>query len=298
MADMIVDGAKLDACLDAEADAIRAKTGGSADIPFDFANNKGFADAIAAIPSGGTTITDGLIVTSRDANGYPLTADFYCVSGVVPPQAFFSGYASGSYSINTAGYWKNATLLTIKNPVTVLNVSSFTAFHGDITGDFSRVAQMPGTTDPYSGGANVFGLSGITEISLDSVQIITSSNFASCQSLRSVYAPKCTEVYTRYNPTVGNAPFGGCTALEEIQLGSIGYPCRIMYATPFVGCTQTGLTVTLFATGASVDSALSLIRNGATNATIIIKASEATTYNGTTYAAGDTILTSEVESTS
>ena len=53
MADMIVDGVKLDACLDAEADAIRAKTGGSAGIPFDFANNKGFADAIAAIPSGG-----------------------------------------------------------------------------------------------------------------------------------------------------------------------------------------------------------------------------------------------------
>ena len=52
--DKLVDSAKLDACLDAEADAIRAKTGGSADIPFDFANNKGFADAIAAIPTGGS----------------------------------------------------------------------------------------------------------------------------------------------------------------------------------------------------------------------------------------------------
>ena len=51
--DKLVDSAKLDACLDAEADAIRAKTGGSADIPFDYANSKGFADAIAAIPSGG-----------------------------------------------------------------------------------------------------------------------------------------------------------------------------------------------------------------------------------------------------
>lgn len=55
MAEMLVDSTKLDACLDAEADAIRAKTGGSADIPFDYANNKGFADAIAAIPSGGGT---------------------------------------------------------------------------------------------------------------------------------------------------------------------------------------------------------------------------------------------------
>lgn len=53
MSEMLIDGAKLDACLDAEADAIRAKTGDSNDIPFDYANDKGFADAIAAIPSGG-----------------------------------------------------------------------------------------------------------------------------------------------------------------------------------------------------------------------------------------------------
>lgn len=57
MAEMLVDSTKLDACLDAEADAIRAKTGDSSDIPFDFANNKGFADAIAAIPSAGSTFT-------------------------------------------------------------------------------------------------------------------------------------------------------------------------------------------------------------------------------------------------
>lgn len=54
MAEMLVNSTKLDACLDAEADAIRAKTGGSTDLTFDFANNKGFADAIAAIPSGGS----------------------------------------------------------------------------------------------------------------------------------------------------------------------------------------------------------------------------------------------------
>ena len=53
MPEMLVDSAKLDACLEAEADAIRAKTGGSSEIPFDFADRKGFADAIAAIPTGG-----------------------------------------------------------------------------------------------------------------------------------------------------------------------------------------------------------------------------------------------------
>ena len=51
--DKLVDSAQLDACLTAEANAIRAKTGGSANLTFDFANSKGFADAIAAIASGG-----------------------------------------------------------------------------------------------------------------------------------------------------------------------------------------------------------------------------------------------------
>lgn len=53
MSEMLIDGAKLDACLDAEADAIRAKTGDSNDLTFDFANNKGFADAIDSIQTGG-----------------------------------------------------------------------------------------------------------------------------------------------------------------------------------------------------------------------------------------------------
>lgn len=53
MAVELVDATKLDACCTAEANAIRAKTGGSSPIAFDYANSKGFADAIAAIPTGG-----------------------------------------------------------------------------------------------------------------------------------------------------------------------------------------------------------------------------------------------------
>lgn len=88
MAEMLVDGAKLDACNTAEADAIRAKTGGSADIPFDFANNKGFADAIAAIPSGGSggaalfSGTVELVDTTTSALTIPVDcsdADFFVV---------------------------------------------------------------------------------------------------------------------------------------------------------------------------------------------------------------------------
>ena len=57
MSMMLIDQTKDSACKTAEADAIRAKTGGSAQIVYDWENNKGFADAISAIPSGGGTLT-------------------------------------------------------------------------------------------------------------------------------------------------------------------------------------------------------------------------------------------------
>lgn len=50
-------------------------------------------------------------------------------------------------------------------------------------------------------------------------------------------------------------------------------------------------------TGAKTDALIASIRDGATNATIIIKAAEDTTYGGKDYAAGDTIITSTPEVT-
>ena len=54
-ADKLVDSAQLDASLTYEAGKIRAKLGGSAQLDFDLANEKGFGDYIDAIPSGGGT---------------------------------------------------------------------------------------------------------------------------------------------------------------------------------------------------------------------------------------------------
>lgn len=51
--DKLVDSTKLDAALEATADAIREKTGDTDDIAFDLATETGFADAVEAIPSGG-----------------------------------------------------------------------------------------------------------------------------------------------------------------------------------------------------------------------------------------------------
>ena len=76
----------------------------------------------------------------------------------------------------------------------------------------------------------------------------------------------------------------------NIQLGSIGYPVRSVGEKPFGGNMIGTNIITVYTTGALLDTVKTAIENQAgTNTTFIYKASEATTYNGTSYAAGDTI---------
>lgn len=70
--DKLVDSTKLNSCLTAEADAIRAKTGGTAQIPFDFSNSKGFAEAIAAI-SGGGGVQSGSFTPTANTNTFAVS---------------------------------------------------------------------------------------------------------------------------------------------------------------------------------------------------------------------------------
>ena len=66
MSMMLIDQTKDSACKTAEADAIRAKTGGSAQIVYDWDNSKGFADAIDAIPTGGGDPWEKLLAVSAN----------------------------------------------------------------------------------------------------------------------------------------------------------------------------------------------------------------------------------------
>lgn len=77
-----------------------------------------------------------------------------------------------------------------------------------------------------------------------------------------------------------------------VQLGSIGYPVKASGDRPLGGNMTGTNTITVYTTG----SYLAMIRTPLENqksstTTIIYKASEETTYDGTTYNAGDTILT-------
>lgn len=272
MSNYIVTGTELTAV----ADAIRTKGGTAALIPWQAGT--GFADAVGAIPSGGATITDGIVFKARDANGYPTSLDIY---GDLWPRAL--SY-QGSYYHDTSGFSKVNTV-SLKSNQKVLTQYCFYGIPLETLIGIEAIQTI-----------NNFCLNGtrLSNINLPLVAAINCERpFSDNPALKTVNLPNASGILTN-----GTYPlFGNCTALESVIIGSVGHGLKNNNSkNAFQGCTQSGLTITIFATGPNTDALVTSIRSGATNATIIIKASEATTYNGTSYAAGDTILTSEVTS--
>ena len=217
-------------------------------------------------PSGGAEIADGIVITARDANGFATAATF--CGTIVQPYQFYN-------RILTDGAWKSLSVLTFANTVTVIKQYAFKSCPVPSL-DLSFVETF---------GVNAFQDSGIQTVNAPSAVTIESSAFIGCTALTSVCLPKVTNMNKTY-------VLRGCTALQNVQIGSVGYGVTNIGSSTFQGDTQSNLTIIIYTKGSYADTAVANARNGATNATIIIKASEATTHGGTSYAAGDTILTS------
>lgn len=118
--DKLVDSTQLDACCTAEANAIRAKTGGSSQIAFDWANSKGFADAIAAIPTGGggginlnafeATVTTVTVGANSVSNTYDAVQLLLGLANATGERAFIfihedkSSYVNNEFGALFAGF--------------------------------------------------------------------------------------------------------------------------------------------------------------------------------------------------
>lgn len=90
-----------------------------------------------------------------------------------------------------------------------------------------------------------------------------SNIFGNCTSLTHLYLPNTTVI----NSWIAS----GCTALQEVQIGSIGYPVTSIRASnPFERCTQAGLTITVYVAD---DATLPLANQpwGATKATVVYR---------------------------
>lgn len=271
MADYLIH----DSTLEDIADAIRSKTGGSSLIaPEDMPTE------IASISSG-TSITDGIVVKERNANGYPTEIDFY---GDTVSELMF-----GQGSNNSVG-WMYIAKVNYKTECKKIASCAF-QFSGKNSGS---PCPIPQTLETLNTGAfrSAQYVSAMLPVSLTGR--LADLVFAFNVNLVSVMAPGITSIATSGGN--GNGQFYGCTGLQTVEIGSVGYGITGSNTWNFRNCTQSGLTITLYTNGSYADTLVSNVRSSATNATIVIKASEATTYNGTTYAAGDTILTSEVTS--
>ena len=225
---------------------------------------------------GGAAITDGIVVKARGAGGFPTEADVY---GDLYPYQF--SY-NGTYYHETIG-WRSLSKLTLKSGQTVLKEGCFA---------YLPLAQLSGLEGITAIEKDCLISTKLVEINLPNAvfgNVITplSRNTA----LKKLYCPKLTG-----NLTAGTYEFAGnCAALEEVVLGSVGHTVTNNNSiNSFKNCTQSGLSITVFTNAANVDVLLTNIRNGATKATIIIKASEDTTYNGRVYAAGTDIIRSSV----
>ena len=265
---------------------------------------------------GGATITDGIVVKARNDAGYVTEVDFYSGDGVIYTSQFVG--ADKPNGVPTA--MRHLKKVNLKNRITTLKAGAFESAFAleQIVGvDENPFEYVTSMDNKYARGIfkncacplnlSLPNFSGDipdraqnfcdTATGLLSVSIPNATGelhqyaFSNCTALKTVYLPKITHLNASGISQRG--VFRGCTALESVQIGSVGYSVTVANNN-FYGDTQTGLTITVYTTGAYADTALTNIRNGATNATIIIKAAEATTYNGTAFAAGDTIITSTV----
>ena len=128
----IVNATKLDACCTAEANAIRAKTGSSAQIAFDWSNSKGFADAIAAIPTGG----GGITISPMD----------YSVS--------IQNGITGTVNITRVLYNSTTLLSAVAGNVNAGSTGTYSDFATDGTHIWFRAT--PGTDISYNGNPATF----------------------------------------------------------------------------------------------------------------------------------------------
>lgn len=221
------------------------------------------------VQGGGASITDGTEVLTRNANGYPTTAKHYGTK--VHIKQYWNRIA-------TDGPWVNLTSIEFADAVTEVEAYGF-SYSGALTNiDVSTIVTL---------GNNAFqNCTSLTSLSFHALTSIGSSSLIACTGLTSLSMPLCA--------SYPNTSMRGCTGLQTVQLGSVGHAVTGVGGNAFQGCTQSGLTITVYTTGGKVDTLLTNIRSGATAATVIFKASEATTYNGNSYAAGATMLTSTV----
>lgn len=224
------------------------------------------------------------LVLNGDSAPYDLVVIGDAIMGRTTSVGMFAALKTvrmiGTRNIGTAAF-QTGSIQKIIFPTNNIHIGD-EAFKS-MTSDF----EMENTEYVKSCGTSVFRATALQNATFENMTTFGSYMFYQCSALENVSLPSVTITNSLWNQM-----FYQDTSLKTVTLGKVGNTISGIANNTFGGCTQTGLTITIYTNATYVNTLRTNIRNGATKATIIIKASEETTYNGTTYNAGDTILTS------
>lgn len=269
-----------------------------------YANNKtgasdtNLSDAVTRLVngygSGSSTIEDGIIVKARNSNGYATEVDFYNSDGQIPYYQFGNGRA------NAASSWPYAQVQKVNLKGSSEFIVSSSAFREawsltDI--DWDKIISIKNNGVSNSGSEGQFrGCRALETVNAPNLTGgLSVYCFFDCKSLKTVYLPKVTDLYGYSNNRGCLQTNGGAGMLTSVEIGSIGYP--VTYVHEYSFNTSMNGTITMYTNSSYIDTLLSKLRTNCSDATIIIKAAEALTYNDVSYAAGDTIITSTPSTT-
>ena len=232
--------------------------------------------------SGGASITNGIVVNSTDADGYPTDIDYYGTD------MFADCFGCGRTDQNH--YLGKIENIDFKSLNSITEIPAYAFRSAGVRGNGIGALSFPNVTNV---GVNAFWMAKISSLTLPALTTITAAQVFLSYSpgkIASIYLPVLSSC-----PNVANNGFcRSCQATEYVEIGSVGHaaPDNVKYN--FKDCSQAGLTICIYCVGSQVDGILTTLRTEVTQGTVIFKASEATTYNGNSYAAGSTMLTSTV----
>lgn len=222
------------------------------------------------LAGGGTEITDGIIIKAKRTDGYITEVDFY--GAVVPPRCFGYPTANGKPS------GRYLTTINFQNSINSIQDGAFAMCVELTTLPEAVLGAQTIESQAFWGCAKLSG-----SYTFPNITTLNSHIFRDCPNLDELNFPKATVL----NSVSG---YG-----KKLTVGSMGYGVTsLRYDWLQYDTLLTDLTI--FCTGDKVDAYLRDSRRytGGATAKIIFKASEDTTYGGTAYAAGETMLTSEV----
>lgn len=227
---------------------------------------------ITATGGGGTQIDSGLVITSMTSDGRIETADWY---GETVPSFRYAWYYESVYPTLTA---KTDVVALSDNAFQNAWVSFADGFFDSLLYAGSYALAMARTNNTALNLPVFTGYNSAAKTAAD--DSLFRINYA---GLQGYYLPRVEIIgsFWWYQKTFNSG---------VVQLGSVGHPVLNVNQRPF-GSASGSATITVYTKGELLDTISTAMMNQAgTGLTFIFKAAEETTYNGTTYAADDTML--------